>query len=91
MMKIKEAVYRILSEDERARNNDNYLIYRVYKLLGLPTDLETIAESGENKFETIRRYRAKAQEQNPLLRASEKTTKKRQARQEQFYSEMRGI
>ena len=71
LMNTKETVKWILENDERARNNDKYLIKRFYEIkypgitgktfgdvLGLPI----------TSFETIRRARQKVQEQNPDLK-----------------------
>lgn len=90
-MTIKEAVLKILQESPKARANDNYLIYRVYRLMNWPMNLAEIAKEGENKFESIRRERARAQKLNPFLLPNREITKLRKAKEERFRNEMRGI
>lgn len=89
--KIREAVTKILEEDEKARGNTPYLIYRVYKQMGWPTDLEQIAKNPINRFESISRARRKAQELNPMLMPEEKITQRRQELEEEYRTEMRGL
>lgn len=88
-MTIKEAVLIELTEDKKTRDNDPYLIFKVYKRFGWPTDLETIAESGENHFESIRRWRAKWQEINPMLRPSPKVEELRLDKEMYFREAMK--
>lgn len=90
-MKIKDVVLEILQNDVKARNNDNYLIYQVFLKFGWSTDLRDIAEYSENRFESIRRCRAKAQELNPYLRPSKQTQLFRDIKEERIRNEMRGI
>lgn len=90
-MTIKDVVLEILQKDIKARNNDNYLIYQVFLKFGWSTDLKDIAEIGENRFESIRRYRAMIQKINPYLRPSEQVSLLRQEKETRMYEEMRGI
>ena len=89
MIKTRDVVLKILQEEELARSNDNYLILRVYETLGLPTDLRDIARTSTNKFESIRRWRAKLQEINPYLRPRVQTSRRRKAMEEKYREEMR--
>ena len=90
--KIREVVTGILEKDERARGNDNYLIYKVFKQMGWPTSLEAIAENTTiNRFESISRARRKAQEINPMLMPKDKIVNRRQELEEEYRTEMGGI
>lgn len=89
--KIREAVTEILEKDERARGNTPYLIYKVFKQMGWPTDLKTIAENPTNRFESISRARRKAQELNPMLMPEEKIVNRRQELEEEYRTEMGGL
>lgn len=88
-MTIKEVVFDILQKDIKARGNDNYLILQVYKRFGWSTNLEDIAENGENHFESIRRWRAKLQQANPFLKPVKQIQLFREEKQTKFYNEMR--
>ena len=91
MKEIREVVYEILTQSEEARGNDNYLIYKVFQIMGWSTDLKDIANSRKNRFETIRRYRQKIQETNPQLQADEFVMKRRDAYESIKREEMRGL
>lgn len=88
---LKKVVITILEKSEKARANDNYLIYRTYRAMGWPTDLKDIAENAENRFGTITRIRRKAQETNPMLLPKRQITKLRKAREKSFRDMARGI
>lgn len=88
-MTIKEVVLDLLQKDIKCRNNDNYLIYQVYMRFGWKTDLKDIAENGNNHFESIRRWRAKWQEINPMLRPSPKVEELRLIKEQDFREEMK--
>lgn len=88
-MTIKEAVLQELIEDKKTRDNTNYLIYKIYVKFGWSTDLKEIAKEGTNHFETIRRWRAKWQEINPMLRPSPKVQELRLIKEEEFREAMK--
>ena len=89
--KIRDVVTEILEQDEEARGNDNYLIYKVFKQMGWSTDLREIAKGTKNKFESISRARRKAQELNPMLLPAEKVVARRRELEEETRIEMRGL
>lgn len=91
MKELKKTVIRILEKSEKARSNDNYLVYRVYKEMGWSTDLKDIAQNGEFKFGTISRMRRMAQHSNPLLLPKKEITRKRIKRAEKFKEMARGL
>ena len=91
MKEIRQAVYQVLTQSEEARGNDNYLIYKVFEMMGWSTDLKDIANSRKNRFETIRRYRQKIQETNPSLQPDEFILKRRNAYEAIKREEMRGL
>lgn len=91
MKELQQVVIEILEQSEKARANDPYLIYRVFKKMGWSTDLKEIAKDGTNKFDTISRYRRKAQETNPLLRPKKQVAKLRKAREKRFKDMARGL
>ena len=91
MKELKETVIKILEESEKARANDNYLIYRTFKAMRWSTDLKEIAKEGENRFDAISRIRRKAQETNPSLLPRKQITRRRKAREEKFKELARGI
>ena len=62
MKELQQTVVQVLEESERARANDNYLIWKVYRKMGWSTDLKEISKDAEYKFGSITRYRRKAQE-----------------------------
>ena len=75
-----EIVRPILENDERARNSDDYLYYKVVKQIQKQTSPVTPSlmfdtlmlhreEMGIPSYETVGRVRRKLQEKNPELRA----------------------
>ena len=88
---LKKVTLDVLEHYETARNNDNFLIYKVFKKMGWSTDLKGIAKHGENVFGSISRYRRKAQETNPLLLPKRQVTVKRKARERRMREEMKGL
>ena len=91
-MTVKEKIIEILEENEGARNNDLVLIYETLKSYGLPTDIEALKDiTATNIFESIRRYRALAQAENPLLRANDRVRKNRTLKEISMRNEMRGL
>lgn len=91
MKELKQVTIDVLEHYEKARSNDNFLIYKVYQKMGWSTDLREIAKTGENRFDAISRYRRKAQETNPLLLPKRQVTVKRKAREKRMREEMRGL
>lgn len=90
---IKEIVYEILDNDEKARENDNYLIYKVLeKALGISNITpfySTIALMKDYgiSFESITRRRRKWLEENPTIKASLKVTKMRKEEERRYIIE----
>lgn len=76
---VRNAVYEILENSERARCEDNYLIYKVVKKL-VPTAqglyfklaLKRLQETGLS-FESITRHRRKFLELHPELKPKQTT------------------
>lgn len=90
--KLRDVVTNILQNDEKARENDNYLIYKTFTVMGWPMTLEEIAEGSTiNRFESISRIRRKIQETNPMLMPNEKVTARRAELEEEYRTEMRGL
>lgn len=74
----KDIVYDLLIEDEKTRNSDNYLYYRVLEKVArdkgiqinsmlVPTLLLNMTDLGFPPFESVRRSRQKIQQHNPEL------------------------
>lgn len=89
--KTKEVVYRILNEDEYARENDNYLIFRtlnemtgINKETAIWTVLNRMSYKGIS-FESITRHRRKWVELHPEIKI--KSKEKRQKEEEEYYLE----
>lgn len=81
-----------LEKSEKARGNDNYLTYRVFKRMGWGTDLKEIAKKdGVNRFVSIARIRRMLQAENPNLLPKKEVTARRQAREEKFKEMVRGL
>ena len=80
---ISKIVKQILVEDERAREDDAYLIFLVVQKVNpemagsMFRDVMFNAKNKGISFESIRRCRQKVQEQNPELRPKEKILKAR--------------
>lgn len=77
--KVRNTVYKILEEDTRAREDDNYLIYRTVKRLfpGIAetffkTALLNLSKAGIS-FESITRARRKFLEKHPELKPKQFT------------------
>jgi len=77
----KDIVFNILKTDEKARNSDNYLFYRVYKKIGeingvdiekmsIPTFFLNMKDYEFPTTETIRRTRQYIQSQYPELKGN---------------------
>lgn len=89
--KTKEVVYRILNEDEYARENDNYLIFRTLnEMTGInkETAIWTVLNRMSYKsisFESITRHRRKWVEIHPEINV--KAKEKRQKEEEEYHLE----
>lgn len=89
--KTKQVVYRILENDEEARRNDNYLIFRtlnemtgIDKETGIWNVLNNMNYKGIS-FESITRHRRKFLEKHPELK--DKKTEKARREEEETYRE----
>ena len=89
---LKKIIIEELEKSNKARANDNYLIYRVFKRMGWETDLQSIAKKdGVNRFVSIARIRRLLQAENPMLLPSKEITAHRKAREERFRDIARGL
>lgn len=97
MKSIKHLVYLILDQDERARNSDSHLYFRVINIIAEMNNIDLYGVSvnsflqNMNKypfppFESVRRTRQKVQSEHPELAASKKVQGFRRE-QEQIYRE----
>lgn len=95
-------VKAILEQDERARNSDSFLYFRVLGVLGLKfgidVDKMTVSDFLLNRvgnefpgFETVRRTRQKVQREFPELASAEAVQGFREAREEAFRDFARGL
>ena len=96
-----QLVTLILEQDERARNSDNYLYFRVLGVLGMKFGVDVYKMSVSDfllnrvgyefpGFETVRRTRQKLQRQFPELAGSEAVGKMRTDREKAFREFARG-
>ena len=94
---ISAIVKNILTDNVRARNDDNVLYLKVLQIVSnrnsidlqsmtVPVFLLKMKEYGLPGFETVRRSRQKVQADNPELEGTEATRRKR-AKQEAVYRE----
>ena len=91
-MLAKDKVIQILEAIPQARDNDNLLIaYYLKEVYGLQNTFDIALFTKNNLYETIRRTRAKVQEENPMLRGSEETMIARRKKEELVREEMRGL
>lgn len=79
---IEEQVYKILQTDFKARNDDNWLIYRIWGL-GSPV-IPYINITGLPKAESITRMRRKIQNQDGNFLPTDETRLKRRQREKDF-------
>ena len=91
---IKKTVYRILNEDEYARQDDNYLILRVVQELepsiagtAFSNVMQQLSFRGIS-LEGITRARRKFFEEHPELKV-EKAEKARREKEEEYFLEYR--
>lgn len=94
---VSKIVYQFLCEDEKARDDDIYLYFKVCKhfnaeALKKPFGqvLSSMNELGIPPFETVRRTRQKNQEHHPELSASEEVKKKRDKTRKKYTDYARG-
>ena len=96
-----QLVKLILEQDEKARNSDNYLYFRVLGVLGMKFGVDVYKMSVSDfllnrvgcefpGFETVRRTRQKLQRQFPELAGSEAVGKMRTDREKAFREFARG-
>lgn len=91
---VKKVVYKILEQDEYARQDDNYLIFRtlnemtgINKETGIWKVLNGMKYKGIS-FEAITRQRRKFLEENPHLKDT-KTEQVRREEEENYVEEFR--
>ena len=91
-MLAKQKVIELLERIPQCRDNDNLLIaYYIKDVYGLQNTFDIALYTKNNLYETIRRTRAKVQEENPLLRGSQETTIARANKEVLVRQEMRGL
>lgn len=101
LKKVSRLVKMILEADEKARNSDNYLYYKVVSAysrhLGINMNNVSVYEFllmcnewGIPGFETVRRTRQKVQASFPELRAKDDVENNRLLRELQFRDYARG-
>lgn len=91
---VSSLVRMILEEDEKARNSDNYLYFKVLQHYGNQTGIDINAMSVPTfllqmkgsfpPFETVRRTRQKVQQVFPSLSACEKVEEGRIIQEEKY-------
>ena len=93
MKKLKKVqiVTDILTDFPETRSNDNELIFRYLKTVGMPTDYNYLRHYDVNVAESIRRTRQKIQERNPLLKAKASTENRRLVLERTIRESMRGV
>ena len=88
----KKVIEDILRDFPETRDNDNELIFRYLKTMGMPTDYNYLRRQYKvNIAESIRRTRQKIQERNPLLKASEPVQLNRLNLERTIRETMRGV
>lgn len=97
LKKIKDIVIEALKQNEEMRGNDDLLYFTVLIKINSRTGSKNISDMtigefftqrkmlGLPSFESVRRSRQKAQEENKNLRPSEKVQKARKIQEENFY------
>lgn len=89
---IKNAVDMSLKESMAARNNDLKMYAIALKKLGLPTDIEQLAEMfNTNILESMRRQRQTTQAINPFLGPTERTAIHRRLKEKEMRKNARTI
>lgn len=98
---ITALVKMILDQDEKTRNSDSYLYFRILGILGerkgidiyemsIPHFLLNMKDFGFPGFETVRRTRQKIQADFPELAGTEKIMAMRAEREKEFREFARG-
>lgn len=91
-MQCKDKVIELLETIPQCRENDNLLIaYYLKDMYGIQNTFDLALKTKANVYETIRRTRAKIQEENPLLRPSKETYQARLNKEQQVREQMRGL
>lgn len=92
---LSQIVREVLKQDERARNNDSFLYFRVIGIVGgikgvdvyhMPVArfLLNIKEMGIPQFESVRKTRQKIQHNDPELAACKAVSELRQGKEREF-------
>ena len=76
---LRKAVLKVLTKSEKARANDNELIYQVLRELDLPTGYSELRFRASNIASAITRERNYCLKHNPLLQPAKHVVKRRQA------------
>lgn len=88
MRDLKNIVTTILKNDAKARNSDNFLYIRVIEEIQKGSSKaplrEVLLDIKFPPFESVSRFRRKAQEQNGSLKAGEVVTKARRKKEQEF-------
>lgn len=89
---IKDKVIQLLNDIPQTRENDNLLIaYYIKDEYGVSNLMDVALMTKANIYESIRRARQKAMEENPLLRPDEEVYEARLRKEERVRKEMRGL
>lgn len=91
-MQTKDKVIQLLETIPQCRENDNLLIaYFLKDVYGIQNTFDLALKTKANVYETIRRTRAKIQEENPMLRPSKDVYEARMNKEKVVREEMRGL
>lgn len=91
-MQTKDKVIQLLTDIPQTRENDNLLIaYFLKDVYGIQNTFDLALQTKANVYETVRRTRAKVQEENPLLRPSKEVYEARINKESRVREEMRGL
>ena len=89
----KKIVYNILENDNYAREDDNYLIFKTLnEMIGINKETAIVNVLNNMKykgisFESITRHRRKWLEKHPDIKEKLKVTEKREQEEENYYLE----
>ena len=101
LYKTSKIVKTILEQDEKARNSDNYLYFRVLDVLGKKNGIDinnvpitlfllNMSAWGFPPFESVRRTRQQAQHDRPELRGNKEVTEFRAEKEVEYRAFARG-
>ena len=91
-MQIKDKVIQLLNDIPQTRENDNLLIaYYIKDVYGVSNLMDVALMTKTNVYESVRRARQKAMEENPLLRPSKEVYEARLKKEGRVREEMRGL